>query len=190
MRLYPPLIQHAKAVLGSGQQLEVDGRTVFIPPEASIDMSCMAVHVMEEHWGPDVKAFRPSRWIHRHHQQQAPSAHQSPADPDVGGPEPEGGDLDAEEFGVPVESREAFIPWSLPARDCPGKKFAQVEFVAVTAYLLRRYRIEAIPLAGEVFEETRARIIGLTRSSFVGLTLTMNAPPVEKPTLRLVKRVS
>lgn len=182
MRLYPPLVQHTKTVLGSGQQLEVDGRTVFIPPGSSIDMSTMSVHVMEEYWGPDVKAYRPSRWIQQQ-QQQAPAA------PEVGGPAPTGRDLDAEEFAVPVETKEAFIPWSLPARDCPGKKFAQVEFVAVTAYLLRRYRIEAIPLAGERFEDTRARVIGVTKNSFVGLTLTMNTSPAEKPTLRLVKRV-
>lgn len=167
----------------------MDGRTIWVPPKTQVDVSTMAVHVQEEHWGPDVRVYRPSRWI-RHHHHQSPTT----SDDDVRGgdnPEPAAGrrDLDAEEFVVPVETREAFIPWSLPARDCPGKKFAQVEFVAVTSYLLRRYRVEAIPLEGELPGDTRARVMGLTRSSFVSLTLTMKAPPVERPTLRLVRRV-
>lgn len=162
----------------------MDGRTVFLPAGALIVISALAVQVMEEHWGPDSKVFRPSRWI-----QPAAASPSRGAGGGEGAGEGAGAGLDAEEFGSPIDSREAFLPWSLPARDCIGKKFAVVEFVAVLSYLLRRYRIEAVPLEGEAFEDTRARIMAQTHDSTVGLVLTMNMPPVEKPVLRLVERV-
>ncbi|KAG6353424.1 hypothetical protein INS49_005605 [Diaporthe citri] len=65
---------------------------------------------------------------------------------------------------LPV-AKELFFPWSLGARNCPGKKFAQVEFVAVMSYVLRLYRVEAIPLKGESPEDTRKRIWDWTQES-------------------------
>ena len=42
---------------------------------------------------------------------------------------------------------------------CPRKKFAQVEFVALTAALLRDHRVEPMPEAGESVEVTRKRTL-------------------------------
>lgn len=36
----------------------------------------------------------------------------------------------------------AFIPWATGPRNCPGVKFAQVEFVSVIASLLADSRVE------------------------------------------------
>lgn len=118
---------------------------------------------MSEYWGPDHREFRPSRWI---------------KDDGPGFPE--------EEFRQPTDDREAFIPWSLGARICPGKKFSQVEYVAIISYVLRHQRVEAIPLVGETSEAMTARVWNNTRDSEPELTMNMRHP--ESVRLRLVRR--
>lgn len=118
---------------------------------------------MSEYWGPDHREFRPSRWI----------KDSGPVSP-------------GEEFRQPTDDREAFIPWSLGARICPGKKFSQVEYVAIISYVLRHQRVEAVPLVGETPEAARARVWQNTRDSEPQLTMNMRYP--ESVRLRLVKR--
>ncbi|KAA8649255.1 uncharacterized protein ATNIH1004_005150 [Aspergillus tanneri] len=58
----------------------------------------------------------------------------------------------------------AYFPWSHGPLNCPGKKIAQVEFVAALACLFRERRF-CIPLRdGEEFEAAQARIL-MTRDS-------------------------
>jgi len=52
----------------------------------------------------------------------------------------------------------AFIPFSSGPRVCPGKKFAQVEFVAVIARLFRRHRCSPVLLKGETMVEAKKRV--------------------------------
>ena len=52
-----------------------------------------------------------------------------------------------------------FLPWSDGARVCPGKKFAQVEFVALTVALFQDRRVEPMPEAGESVEAARKRML-------------------------------
>lgn len=156
---------------------------MFLPAGAEIEISCVSVHVMEENWGPDSREFRPSRWIQTR-PRPPPQGETTGA-----GAEAKGEEEEEEVFGSPADRVEAFLAWSLPSRDCIGKRFAIVEFVAVMSYLLRRYRIEAVRLEGEEFADTRKRVMAMTRNSRVDLALSMNLPPVEKPVVRLVKRV-
>ncbi|KAI1485519.1 hypothetical protein F5X96DRAFT_659588 [Biscogniauxia mediterranea] len=41
-----------------------------------------------------------------------------------------------------------FIVWSEGARDCPGRKFSQVEFVATIASLFRDWRVNPVTFEG------------------------------------------
>jgi len=58
-----------------------------------------------------------------------------------------------------VPAKGTFLPRceSDGARACPGKKFAQVESVALTVALFRDHRVEPMPEAGESVEKGRWR---------------------------------
>lgn len=119
--------------------------------------------MMSEYWGPDPQDFKPSRWI-------------------------KDGPTSEEEFHQPTDDREAFFPWSLGARICPGKKFSQVEYVAIISYVLRHVRVEAVPLEGETPEATQVRVWENTRDSEPQVTMNMRNP--EKVRLRLIGRTT
>lgn len=69
-----------------------------------------------------------------------------------------------------------FIAWSDGARSCPGKKFAQVEFVATMAALFRNYRAEPVPRIGETPAAARQRVLDVVKDSNVELLLQMRNP--------------
>ncbi len=69
-----------------------------------------------------------------------------------------------------------FIAWSEGARSCPGKKFAQVEFVATMASLFRSYRAEPVPKVGETPAAARKRVLDVVKDSNVELLLQMRNP--------------
>lgn len=182
LRLYSPVVEMEKDVLGEGQTLRVDGSTIFVPKGSEIHMSNLAVHMLPEYWGADCEEFRPRRWI-RTSPTSSESADSSDSETKTG---KMGNILDSEEVAPPPVAKESFFPWSLGARNCPGKKFAQVEFVAVMSYVLRLYRVEAIPLKGEIPEDTRKRIWDWTQESKAEVTINFREP--EKYALRLVRR--
>lgn len=169
LRLFPGIPDHQKDVLGEGAEIPVEGRTIFAPAGSEVFASAVSVHVMSEYWGPDSKEFRPSRWITA----------------SKGGIE-EGEGVE-EELAQPPVAKETFFPWSLGQRDCPGKKFSQVEFVAVLACVLRFYRLECLPIhEGETLEEKRTRIWAWSRDSGVELSLNFKEP--NKYGMRLSRR--
>lgn len=182
LRLYSPVVDMEKDVLGEGQHLRVDGRTIFLPKGSEIHMSNLAVHMLPEYWGADSEEFRPTRWI-RSISSPSDSAYSSDTESKT---RASGELLDSEEVAPPPVAKESFFPWSLGARNCPGKKFAQVEFVAVMSYVLLLYRVEAIPLKGETPEDTRRRIWDWTQESKAEVTINFKEP--EKYALRLVRR--
>lgn len=170
LRLFPGIPDHQKDVLGEGAEIPVQGRTIFAPAGSEVFASAVSVHVMPEYWGPDSKDFRPARWI-------------TASDSSVGAE----GKGEGEELARPPVAKETFFPWSLGQRDCPGKKFSQVEFVAVLACVLRLYRIECLPIhKGETLQEKRSRVWAWSRDSGVELSLNFKEPT--KYGIRLVRR--
>ena len=59
---------------------------------------------------------------------------------------------------------------------CPGRKFAQVEFVAVMATLMREYRVSPVLEAGETVHSARERVMRTVNESHIEITLQMNKP--------------
>ena len=59
---------------------------------------------------------------------------------------------------------------------CPGKKFGQVEFVAVMAALFRTHRVEPVPDRGESMESARVRTMAVVNDSSMRLLLQMAKP--------------
>ena len=66
--------------------------------------------------------------------------------------------------------------WGEGPRVCPGKKFAQVEFVAVMAALFRDWKVSPKLQRGESSEEGKQRVMQVVNDSRVFITLQMIHP--------------
>ncbi|KAF5681669.1 cytochrome P450 monooxygenase 3A7 [Fusarium circinatum] len=80
----------------------------------------------------------------------------------------------------------AFLPWAAGLRVCPGKKFSQVEFVAVMACLLKDYTVEP-DAEGELKEAASRALMEEAKQSSFNFLLKVKHP--EKIKLRCVRRV-
>lgn len=69
-----------------------------------------------------------------------------------------------------------YSPWTLGPRVCPGKKFSQVEFVAVLATLLRDHRVKPVLRAGETTDQARRRMLAVIEDSEVLVTPRIRRP--------------
>lgn len=71
-----------------------------------------------------------------------------------------------------------FLAWSVGPRICPGKKFSQVEFVAVIATLLKSYRVKPLVIEGKMETEKQARdaLLEVVNDSLNIITPKMRRP--------------
>jgi cytochrome P450 len=133
-------------------ELKLKGKEHRLPPKTLIIVSTGSTHTNPTHWGPDSMSFRPDRWISK-----------------VGRMT----DLEHEEIKpLPV----GYLPWGVGPRSCPGKKFAQVEFVAVIAHLFRRHHVKAIMEPGETMQAMKKRIFEVLDDSSLAVTIKINHP--------------
>ena len=75
-----------------------------------------------------------------------------------------------------VPEKGTFIAWSEGMQNCPGRRFAQVEFVATMAALFRNFRAEPVAGSGETLAEARRRVLEVVKDSNVELLLQMRDP--------------
>jgi len=129
------------------QTLTLAGNTYTIPAKTYISVNTAALHTSPQNWGPDPTTFRPSRFL-------------------SSSPE--------EEPIVPLPG--TYMAWSMGPRVCPGKKFAQVEFVAVISKLLQKHRIRPVVEAGETMDMACGRLKSVVMDSDLFLTLNMRHP--------------
>lgn len=108
-------------------------------------------HTDPSFWGEDAWEWRPERWIVQ--KDGLPG-------------------IENEELMQPP--RGAFFPWASGPRICPGRKFSQVEFVAVMARLMRDHHIKIAPLKGESRQRLQKRVRDTVADSSVTLTLSIN----------------
>ncbi|GME62546.1 hypothetical protein OIDMADRAFT_118140 [Neofusicoccum parvum] len=158
LRLFPTVTMAPKSTgLSAVGVLSEDGVTHTFPAQTDVKANIPTLHVQQDHWGLDSLLWKPSRWI----------------------------DSNAEEtLRAPVKG--SFLPWTDGPRVCPGKKFAQVSFVATVATIVSQYKIEVVPCSGEVMEQARERAWKAVQDSYAALTLEIRAP--EKVKFRLLKR--
>ncbi|KAF9263951.1 cytochrome P450 [Marasmius fiardii PR-910] len=72
-------------------------------------------------------------------------------------------------------NRDAFIPFSAGSHACIGRKFFEVEAIAILVTLIRKYKIELVPESErEGWEEKKRRVLACTTS----ITLTPANVPV------------
>jgi cytochrome P450 len=84
------------------------------------------------------------------------------------------GAIESETLFKPLKG--TYFPWSEGIRNCPGKKFAQVEFVAVLATLLTNHVAEPVAGDGEPLDTARARVLEVVKDSSVELLLQVRDP--------------
>lgn len=136
MRLYTP-VGMAKWTGDHTATLQVGDKTLVIPPRTMVVPSHASTQTDPKYWGSDSLTWRPSRWI-----KPAVSTSQS---------------IDNEELISPL--RGTFLSWSDGARDCPGKKFSQVEAVATVAALFKDRRVDPVTNPGETIDDARKRAL-------------------------------
>ena len=70
-----------------------------------------------------------------------------------------------------------FIPWADGPRECVGRKFSQVEFVAVLASLFWQYRVKPVVKNGESEADGRRALVHMVEDSAISaITLQMLEP--------------
>jgi cytochrome P450 len=122
-------------------------------------MNTVALNTLPQFWGSDSLTWRPYRWVTK-----------------------DEATMRLEDELVYQPRYGAFIPFSSGPRVCPGKKFAQVEFVAVIARLFWRHRCSPVLLKGETMVEAKKRVLDIVEDSNLVLTLKMMHPEKVKLT--------
>ena len=152
LRLYPPVVFIPRYTGTQSATLKLKGKEYTLPPKTDIIISIGSLNTTPKLWGTDSLSFRPDRWISQTRGSKA---------------------VEHEELKpLPI----GFLPWSVGPRSCPGKKFAQVEFVAVIAHLFRRHCVKAVSEPGETMEAVKKRLFEIIEDSALEVTIKMNHP--------------
>lgn len=154
LRLYD-IVPRIKWTGDYTRQISVRGQTYTLPPETMALPHYGSLMTDPKYWGGESLYWKPLRWI-----KTAEGALPKPGD---------------EEFVT--YTRGTFVPWGEGTIDCPGRKFAHVEFVATLAVLLSKHRVEPLKQPGETNQQARARVMDLIENdSAPGLLLQMQHP--------------
>jgi cytochrome P450 len=136
LRLNHPLGQLAKETGNFAQPLKIGSRTITVPPGTAIHLSLAAMHTHPDYWSEDSMKWNPKRFV------SVPDDAESSFENEV----------------LASDTQEHFLPWATGQRVCPGKKFSQVELVAVLATIFRDYTVQPQTKYGESLEQARERI--------------------------------
>ena len=127
-------------------------------------MHLNALHYRSDYWGPDVRSFVPERWDARNKESFLAR------NDGVEGLIAPG--LEYNTLHKPI--RGSYLPFSDGNRACIGKKFAQVEYVAILATIFRDYEVSLAKISpNESQEATEKRAWKVLGDSFSVITLTM-----------------
>ena len=137
-----------------------------VPSGANMFVAAASMHVSPHIWGPDALSFCPTRFI------DSPQSVTS------------SGTVRQETLVEP--DRGVFLPWGIGPRACPGRKMAQVEFVATVRQVLSSWRIEPAQRPGESREAASKRLRELVADSQPQVSQQLRHP--ERVSLRFTKR--
>ena len=164
LRLYNPLPGVIKSTGQTPSTIAIAEKEITIPAGVRVILHTDAIHTLPRYWGADALEWRPQRWI-------------------VSSGLGKSG-LEDETLLTPPPG--AYAPWSGGARVCPGKKFGQVEFVAIMAMLFHHHMIEPVPMQGENMDSARKKALSTVNDSGMILLLQMLNP--EKVGVRWIRR--
>lgn len=166
MRLYFPLLSICKGTDDRPASLTIGEQKFIIPPTTRIVLNIPALHSHPKYWGDDGLEWKPSRWIRT---------------------KPGDGPIYDREYIVAPE-HGAYLPFGEGNRSCPGKKFAQVEHVAVMVAMFRDHCVAPARREGESELKARARAVETLKDTGMVLLLQMLHP--EKTPLEWRKRTT
>ncbi|KAF2134388.1 cytochrome P450 monooxygenase-like protein [Dothidotthia symphoricarpi CBS 119687] len=147
LRLLQPILNIPKSTApGRSQQFTMDGQQYTMPGSTHIFLNA-AIHRNPRYWpapanvseaeaAQDVSRFRPERWLA---QTKTADTFEDIKYDDEELRGPSGEDTSAKLFR-PVKG--SYIPFSDGARSCIGRRFAQVEILAVLAAIFSQYSVE------------------------------------------------
>ncbi|CZR52843.1 related to cytochrome P450 3A7 [Phialocephala subalpina] len=151
LRLMPPIIDVPKIVRGVSQPLTFEEKKVTVPTDTIIHISCVGAHRNPRYWphspsklsskDHDLDDWVPERWLHS---STAPTTTPSKdnAETEESGENQTTFDTPSATTTLHVPPTGSFLPFSLGARACPGKRFAQVEITATLATIFSKYTCE------------------------------------------------
>ena len=142
------------------QDLKIGTETLSIPSNTAVLTSLLTIQTDPKYWKEDPLKWQPSRWITSPKSSGATCSELNIT-----------AKFQSEEIYVPLKG--TYFPWSDGPQNCPGKKFAQVKFVAVLACLFRDHRVQVIPKVGEDVHKARERVLAVTEDCEQGLLLRM-----------------
>jgi cytochrome P450 len=131
---------------------------MIIPANTNTSPSLLAVHTHPQYW-PDPLVWKPSRWIASANKGQE---------------------------SLVTPARSTYFPWSDGPQNCPGRKFSEVEFVAVLAALMREHVLQIVSEGVESEEQARLRALGVVSDCDMQLLLRMR--DADRLKLRFVHR--
>ncbi|KXT00831.1 hypothetical protein AC579_8014 [Pseudocercospora musae] len=146
LRLIAPVVGIPKCTAKDKPQgLNFSGRHVTVPPGCYVTMDTAATHRNPQYWPhtspEDVLEFRPERWL------LDPSKTNSHTEDDTYEKE-EGLDFDGPDKRPDTAAslyrppKGAYVPFSEGYRSCLGRRFAQVEILAVLAVMFKNWSVE------------------------------------------------
>ncbi|KAI0198496.1 putative cytochrome P450 [Astrocystis sublimbata] len=167
IRLYTP-VPVTKWTKDKTQTLIVGDKALVLPPNTMMCLAYSSLQTDPRWWGDDSLTWRPSRFIRSTAKYSQKVDNQYPD-----------ASLSEEEFIEP--RRGTFVGWSEGTRDCPGRKFSQVEFVATVASLFRDYIVAPVPFKGETDEVSRKRVLDLIKNDSGMVLLQQMLHPERAP---------
>ncbi|KAI7551908.1 cytochrome P450 [Hortaea werneckii] len=148
LRLIPPVVGIPKSTPGGKPQgMTLGGKPVTVPGGCNITLNTAALHRNPRYWPhsseEDLLDFRPERWVveeekggeEKKEEQQAYATEEGL---DFDGPDKRA-DTSASLFRP---AKGAYIPFSDGYRSCLGRRFAQVEILAVLAVIFKNWSVE------------------------------------------------
>jgi cytochrome P450 len=128
-------------------ELVVDTNKHTLAPNTLVIVNITGVHYNERHW-PHPHIIEPRRWL---------TSHPNVYDPLAPTPQQEE-EIRQSRAPIPSHIRGTFMTFNEGPRSCPGRRFAQVEFIAFFSRLLRGNRLN---LGGSVSAAEAERQIRL-----------------------------
>ena len=147
LRLIPPVIAIPKCTK-TAQPLSIHDpdsatpRRVIVPENTFINLMTVASHRDPAYWlAPgqpnDLDEFRPERWLVNNEFSNEKAAEKEADDEQYGGPG--GADISA---SLLRPAKGSYYPFSEGPRACLGRRFAQVEILAVLAVIFKDWSVE------------------------------------------------
>ncbi|KAF5873351.1 putative cytochrome p450 monooxygenase protein [Botrytis fragariae] len=145
LRLMPIADTIPKITVGE-QKVIVDGVEKVVPEGCFIHLNTVGTHRNPRYWphrvseggSTDLNDFVPERWIvEKGEEREKMTLADEDEDEDSVKDE-----IDNESSTLFKPVKGAFIPFSEGPRACPGKKFAQVEMIAVLTVIFQKYSVE------------------------------------------------